>query len=565
MIEARQTPRLEAESLQSAGLHPVLARVYAARGVTAAEAIDPKLEHLLSPFLMKGIERAAALLHQAIGQQQRLCVIADYDCDGATACAVAVRGLRMMGAVVDYLVPNRREHGYGLTAPIVDLARRHPRLGTPHLLITVDNGIASHDGIEAAHAAGMRELVTDHHLPGDTLPAAASIVNPNQPGCDFPSKHLAGVGVMFYLLIALRAAFRRQSPDSPAARAPVQHLLDLVALGTIADLVKLDDNNRRLVAAGLRRIRSGQACLGVRALLTQAGREPRRALATDLGFSVGPRINAAGRLADISLGIVCLLADDPAEADSAASRLDAINRERRDIEQTMREEAISDLGDTVPSGCSVVAFRDTWHEGVVGLVAGQLKTRFGRPSFAFAPAADRIWARGSGRSVPGIHLRDALDLISKRAPGLIERFGGHAMAAGLTLRADAIALFAQTLEQVLLETADAACFNPALLTDGDLDPGVADDSLLDALEAQVWGQGFPEPLFTCEVEVIGQRIVGERHLKLDLAHGGQRYAAIAFGRTDPLPARSQIAYRLTRNEYRGSRTLQLVVEAVTPL
>ena len=546
--------------LTAQGMPPLLARVYAARGVSDMSMLGDTLDRMLPPTALKGIGDAVSLLTQAIAGDQKILIIADYDCDGATACAVAVRGLRMMGAQVDYLVPNRLVHGYGLTPPIVELALKHPRLGRPALLVTVDNGIASHEGIQAANAAGLQVLVTDHHLPADTLPSAAAIVNPNQPGCAFPSKNLAGVGVMFYVLAALRARHRDHAPHSPAAQAPLQTLLDLVALGSIADVVRLDENNRRLVHAGLRRIRAGQACAGIAALFAQAGRDPRSATSSDLGFVVGPRINAAGRLADISLGIACLLADDPIEAALRAQELDAINRDRRELEQTMREQAIASVGAPPDKRCSIVVHDPSWHEGVIGLVAGQLKNRFGRPAFAFAPSADRSGWRGSGRSVPGIHLRDALDLVSKRMPHLISRFGGHAMAAGLSLSGDSVNAFAQTLEQVLVDTADPECLQPELIADGELDPGEASLEIAEALGRQVWGQGFPEPIFAWRFRVLGQRIVGERHLKLDLMAGRRRFDAIAFGRDQPLPAAPLLAYRLSVNEYRGMRSLQLVIE-----
>ncbi|NBS65902.1 MAG: single-stranded-DNA-specific exonuclease RecJ [Betaproteobacteria bacterium] len=546
--------------LTAQGMPPLLARVYAARGVSDMSMLGDSLDGMLPPTSLKGIRDAVSLLTQAIAGDQKILIIADYDCDGATACAVAVRGLRMMGAQVDYLVPNRLVHGYGLTPPIVELALKHPRLGRPALLVTVDNGIASHEGIQAANAAGLQVLVTDHHLPADTLPSAAAIVNPNQPGCAFPSKNLAGVGVMFYVLAALRARHRDHAPHSPAAQAPLQTLLDLVALGSIADVVRLDENNRRLVHAGLRRIRAGQACAGIAALFAQAGRDPRSATSSDLGFVVGPRINAAGRLADISLGIACLLADDPIEAALRAQELDAINRDRRELEQTMREQAIASVGAPPDKRCSIVVHDPSWHEGVIGLVAGQLKNRFGRPAFAFAPTVDRSGWRGSGRSVPGIHLRDALDLVSKRMPHLIIRFGGHAMAAGLSLSGDSVDAFANTLEQVLVDTADPECLQPELIADGELDPGEASLEIAEALGRQVWGQGFPEPIFAWRFHVLGQRIVGERHLKLELMAGRRRFDAIAFGRDQPLPATPLLAYRLSVNEYRGIRSLQLVIE-----
>jgi single-stranded-DNA-specific exonuclease len=461
-------------------------------------------------------------------------------------------------------MPSCLAHGYGLSPPVVSLALEHPRLGRPDLLITVDNGIASHEGIAAARAAGLQVLVTDHHLPGNSLPPAAAIVNPNQPGCPFESKHLAGVGVMFYVLAALRGRLRQTDPEGPGARVNLTRLLDLVALGTIADLVRLDENNRRLVAAGLRTIRSGQGSAGIRALLTEAGRDWREASSSDLGFVVGPRINAAGRLADITLGIACLLADDPDEAAELAGQLDRINRERRAIETTMKEQAIAFLDAVPPGRCSVSVHHPEWHEGVVGLIASRLKARFARPAFAFATAAtDPAMAKGSGRSIAGIHLRDILDLMTRREPGLIERFGGHAMAAGLTLPLVHVPRFGALLEATIAETADPSLFAESLLTDGDLDPARIDLPLVETIDSLVWGQGFPPPLFQHEFRVLKQRLVGEQHLKLELESGRRRYEAIAFGRSAPLPDRALLAWRPTINEYRGLRSLQLVIEAAS--
>ncbi len=572
MIATREVPQQALERLRAAGVAPVLARLLAARGVEHAEELALDLGRLLPPAAMKGLAHAARLLADALAAGERICVVADYDCDGATACAVALRGLRALGAApgqLDYLVPNRFEHGYGLTPPVVALAARHPRLGRPDWLLTVDSGIASADGVEAAHAAGMRVIVTDHHLPGAALPPADAIVDPNQPDCAFPSKHLAGVGVMFYLLLGVRTELRRRDPGNPAARVPLQALLDLVALGTVADLVRLDANNRLLVQAGLQRIRAGAACAGIRALLQAAGRDARRAGSSDLGFAVGPRINAAGRLADISLGIECLLTDDPTRAAELASALDAINRERRGIESVMRDEALAEL-DALPVPPAqrhcVVLHRPGWHEGVVGLVASRVKERAHRPTVALAcSSADPGLLRGSGRSIPGVHLRDALDLVDKRAPGLLLRFGGHAMAAGLTLPASRLDEFAALLEEAVRELADPDCFASTLLTDGPLAPAEIDLALVDALEAQVWGQGFAAPLFSGEFAVARQSLAGGRHLRLELrADCGARLEAIAFGRTETLPDRAILAYRLIRDEYRGLASVRLVVEAAEP-
>lgn len=562
MICTREVPEQVLKSLQREGVDPLLARIYAARGVSSVSAISAGMEGLVPPDSLKGINSAARLLADAISKQQRICIIADYDCDGATACAVAIRGLRMFGAVVDYLVPNRREHGYGLTPAIVALAGSHPRLGRPDLLVTVDNGIASHEGVAKARAAGMKVLVTDHHLPAATLPEADAIVNPNQPGCAFPSKSIAGVGVMFYVLAALRSHYRSVEPDSERGRTPLASLLDLVALGTVADVVRLDENNRRLVNAGLKRLRAGNACAGIRALMLQSGRDCTRASATDFGFAVGPRINAAGRLADISLGVAALLTDDETEAARLAVALDSINRERRSIEKDMVEQALDVARLPSDQSTCIVAWHDSWHEGVVGLVASQLKTRFNRPAFAFAPGAQGSQWKGSGRSITGIHLRDALDMVVKREPDLIVRFGGHAMAAGLTLEGIDLERFSRAIESVLEETTDPACFRQDLLTDGALDPADLSASLVHTLESEVWGQGFPEPLFHHRFRVVSQKIVGERHLKLELASGSKRYSAIAFGREEPIPAEAVLVYRPSFNEYRGQRTLQLVVSDV---
>jgi single-stranded-DNA-specific exonuclease len=566
-ITVRDVPAAALARLLAAGVTPVLARLLAARGVDDAAVLSPDMARLAPPDAMKDLGLAAGLLADAIARGERLCVVADYDCDGATACAVALRGLRMLGAApgqLDYLVPNRFEHGYGLSEAVVALAARHPRLGRPDWLITVDSGIASLDGVEAARAAGMRVIVTDHHLPAQQLPRADAIVDPNQPGCAFPSKHLAGVGVMFYLLLALRAELLRRDPVCAAARAPLQQLLDLVALGTVADLVRLDANNRLLVATGLQRIRAGRACAGIRALLRVAGRDERRAGSADLGFAVGPRVNAAGRLADISLGIECLLADDPARATELAAALDAMNRERRGIERTMRDEALEALPALGGDRKSIVLYRDGWHEGVIGLVASRVKEQANRPTVALAAATgDPTVLRGSGRSISGVHLRDVLDLVDKRAPGLMLRFGGHAMAAGLTLHAARLDEFTAQFEQAVEAFADPDCFAASLVTDGSLASEQIDLTLVDTLEREVWGQGFAPPLFHDEFVVARQSVVAGRHLKAQLRlAGGRALDAIAFGRVDPLPARARLAYRLARDEYRGLASVSVVIQEV---
>jgi len=562
MIVDRAVPAAARLALEQSGLHPILARVLAARGVRGPEELSTDLAGMLSPALLKGTEEAAILLADAIEAEAAMLVIADYDCDGATACAVAVRGLRMMGARVDYLVPNRFETGYGLTPEIVALALDHPRLGSPDLLITVDNGIASVDGAQAAQDAGLALLITDHHLPGPALPVADAIVNPNAGGCTFPSKAIAGVGVMFYVLIALRAELRRRGLHG--SDAPLARLLDLVALGTVADVVRLDANNRLMVAQGLSRIRSGRAQPGLLALFAIAGREPRTASAQDLGFTVGPRINAAGRLADMSVGIECLLTDDPAQAQHLAASLDAINRQRREVERTMQEEALASLAETPAPERRVIVLSDPgWHQGVVGLVAGKLKERFHRPVVALAPAGETY--RGSGRSIPGVHLRDCLDLVSKRLPDAIVRFGGHAMAAGLTLRTEALEAFRTALDQAVADLSDPAVFHRQHETDGELDPALADDLLIDALEGPVWGQGFAAPSFHSEFQVLAQRAVGSGHLKLTLRNassGNTRSGsidAIWFGRAEPAPDRLHAIWQPVRNTWQGRSKIELQI------
>ncbi len=563
MIAQRRAEPRALHCLLESGLPPVLARIYAARGIDSTQGIDPSLNLLLPPDDLRGIEAASRLLVDSIRRQDPICVVGDYDCDGATASAVAVRGIRMMGGRADFVVPNRIKHGYGLSPALVVLARQHPELGPPRLIVTVDNGIASHDGVAAANDAGISVLITDHHLPGARLPDAQVIVNPNQPGCQFASKNLAGVGVMFYVLLAARALLRREDPASAGASAPLQQLLDLVALGTVADLVKLDANNRRLVHAGLRRIRAGKACAGVQALFAVAGRQAALARASDLGFALAPRINAAGRLADITLGIRCLLTEDETLAAQAAQALDGINRERRDIEQSMREQALESVDDSMAERHAIVLHHADWHEGVVGLVATRLRERFTRPVFAFATAMGEAGQlKGSGRSIPGIHLRDMLDLVDRREPGLITRFGGHAMAAGLTLKSEHLSRFDELFQAVLRDQVDPACFDPTVITDGELRPGEASLDLLAQIESEVWGQGFPEPVFTGRFDIRSQRIVGERHLKLVLNTPDGERQAIFFGRSTPLPAQAHLIYRLNRNDWRGMSQLEFLVEGL---
>ena len=565
-IIARDIPPRAAWALEQAGVHPLLAQLFAARGVTGADELDDALARLLPPAGLQGAQQAAVLLADAIAQQQRLCIVADYDCDGATACAVAVRGLRLLGAQhVDYLVPDRVTDGYGLTAPIAK--RVHAR--GADVLITVDNGIASVDGVAEARALGLAVLVTDHHLPGPELPAADAIVNPNQPGCGFESKSLAGVGVMFYVLLALRTELRTRGVFDKATQPRLEPLLPLVALGTVADVVRLDANNRRLVAQGLKRIRAGHLPAGMAALFAVAGRQAQVATTFDFGFALGPRINAAGRLADMTIGIECLLTDDPARALALAQALDAINRERRSIEGGMREQALLmadqllDADDAPPP--AITLFDADFHEGVVGIVASRIKDRLHRPAFVFAASSapgKGHELKGSGRSIPGFHLRDALDLVAKRHPGVLLKFGGHAMAAGCTIAADQLAVFGQALAQVAGEWLDAATLTRRLDTDGPLAPEYCRTDLVDALHREVWGQGFAPPTFSEEVQVLSQRLVGadKNHLSVKLLHQGQPVDGVWFGRTDPLPGRVLLAFRLDVNEWKGERRLQFLIE-----
>jgi single-stranded-DNA-specific exonuclease len=544
-------------SLTAGGCDPRLARLFAARGLTSVDELQTTLKALAVPDRLHHIDDAAKLLADAIARNERLLIVADYDADGATACAVGVKALRAMGATVEYLVPNRFEHGYGLTPEIVQEAARRK----PDLLITVDNGIAAVEGIAEANRLGMRVLVTDHHLPGSQIPDAACIVNPNQAGCGFPSKNLAGVGVIFYVMLALRAELRRRGAFSIARPEPnLAELLDLVALGTVADVVKLDPNNRILVSQGLARIRAGKASAGIAALLEVSGRNARQASAYDLGFAAGPRLNAAGRLDDMSLGIECLIAPDHRRALDLALKLDRLNRERREIEVGMQESALAMVAQVEADDAYTLSIhRPEWHTGVVGLLASRLKDRFHRPVFAFATESEgRL--KGSGRSIPGLHLRDALDLVDKRRPGLLERFGGHSAAAGATLRPDSLEEFRAAFEMVAREQLTPTDLELRIETDGPLTADDLTEDFAQLLRQQVWGQGFPEPRFTARFAVESQRVVGEKHLKLMLTLDGRRYSAIRFGSADSLPASVDVVYRLDVNEYQGTSTLQLIVE-----
>lgn len=556
-INTRSYSQDIAQHLSTTGISPLLARIYAARGISDCAQLETGLDRLLPFTMLKNAQQMALLLADAIAQNKKLLIVADYDADGATACAVALRGLRACGARVDFIVPNRFEYGYGLTPEIVQLAAQ----AHPDILITVDNGIASVEGVAEANRLGMQVLVTDHHLPGDTLPDALCIVNPNQPGCLFPSKNLAGVGVMFYVLLALRAELRSRGAYAEKPEPNLGNLLDLVALGTVADVVKLDSNNRILVHQGLQRIRAGRACAGINALLQIARKPAAQASVYELGFIVGPRLNAAGRLEDMSLGIRCLLTDDASEAVQLAAQLDELNRARRDIEADMQQAALAALEQTDPAdGYSLALFNESWHQGVIGILASRLKERFHRPVIAFASAQPGE-LKGSGRSIASLHLRDALDLLSKRHPHLLQKFGGHAMAAGVSIRAEHLNEFQTAFEAVARELLTPADLTQLIETDGELTRAEFSMNTAQSLEQQVWGQGFPQPLFEGLFVVQQQRVVGEKHLKLKLKLADEegQLDAMLFFHADPLPGNIHAVYSLGINEYNGSTSLQLII------
>ena len=613
-ITPRNIPASAVQHLLDNGYASALAKVFAARGITDSLQLDTSLAGLLPFDSLKNVREMACLLADAIAARKKLLVIADYDADGATACAVAVRGLRSFGAQIDFIVPNRFEYGYGLTPEIVQLAAERK----PDILLTVDNGIASVEGVAEANRLGMQVFVTDHHLPGDTLPDAACIVNPNQPGCAFPGKHLAGVGVMFYVLLALRAELRERGAFAGQPEPRLAELLDLVALGTVADVVKLDQNNRILVQQGLQRMRAGRACAGINALLHVAKKNPEKTSSQDLGFTVGPRLNAAGRLDDMSLGIDCLLANDAATATQIAAKLDALNRERRGIETDMQDSALTALEQITPrDNFSLALFDEAWHQGVIGILASRLKDKFHRPVIAFARAQggnsnSHGELKGSGRSISALHLRDALDLVSKRHPSMIKKFGGHAAAAGLSIAEADFESFAAAFEQVSGELLSASDLAQRIETDGALEHAEMTLDIARLLDEQVWGQGFPAPQFNNNFAVQNQRVVGERHLKLQLRHvtdkttsqstrlskddsqvagygaasrlreqlpsgsshteepastssepmlsaQGKLIEAILFGHNEPLPEQIHAVYSLSINEYNGTQSLQLII------
>jgi single-stranded-DNA-specific exonuclease len=565
----RRPPTTGADELPS-GLPSVLRDIYRARDVRSSRDLDHSLACLLPPDTLSGMDGATKLLHEALASGQRMLVVADYDADGATSCAVAVRALKLLGAAdVRYIVPDRFRFGYGLTPEIVDLASEQK----PDVLITVDNGISSIDGVRAARQKGWRVVVTDHHLPGEDLPEADAIVNPNQPGDPFASKALAGVGVIFYVMLALRTRLREAGwfAERGIPEPNLASLLDLVALGTVADLVPLDRNNRILVAQGLARINGGSACAGIDALIRVSGAPAGRLAASDLAFRIAPRLNAAGRLEDMSMGIECLLSDSPSTAMDLAIQLDRLNRERREIQQAMQEQAQQAVAslhldqEVLPVGLCL--YDERWHQGVVGLVASRIKEQFHRPVIAFAPG-ENSELKGSARSVPGLHIRDALDAIAARHPDLLRRFGGHAMAAGLTLDMGRLEDFRHAFEQELQRQLGEEDLQPRILSDGELQ---ASEFRLDLAEelrnAGPWGQAFPEPMFDGIFEVVDQRVVGERHLKMRLRQAeGPVVDAIAFNLVQdsvtPNWRQVRAAYRLDVNEYRGTRRLQLLLEYV---
>ncbi|MDG1453288.1 MAG: single-stranded-DNA-specific exonuclease RecJ [Methylophilaceae bacterium] len=551
-IIKRQVDDVIVNKLIGAGVSPLLARLYAARGIKDTDALSAALNQIIPPNQLTNSDEMASLLADAIADKKKILIVGDYDADGATATAVAVKGLFSMGAQVDFLVPNRFEYGYGLTPKIVQLAATMQ----PHVIVTVDNGIASVDGVFEANKLGIQVLITDHHLPSDETPQAACIVNPNQHGCNFPSKNLAGVGVIFYVLLALRAELRERGIFAKEQEPNLTELLDLVALGTVADLVKLDANNRILVEQGLRRIRAGACCAGISALLKVAGRNESQVGAQDLGFYVGPRLNAAGRLDDMRLGIQCLLASE-AEALDIAQSLHDLNAERRSIESSMQDEALASLDNiNVGDQYSISLFESSWHQGVVGILASRIKEQYHRPVIAFAESDDGL-LKGSGRSIAGLHLRDALDMVTKRHPNLIVTFGGHAMAAGVTINQDKFLEFQQAFEDVVRELLTPADLQAVIETDG----GFAADEMslhnAQLLANQVWGQGFAPPVFSDTFSVINQRIVGAKHLKVLLEKQGKRFDAIYFGQTESLPVQVEAVYQLQVNIYNGVQSVQL--------
>lgn len=549
-----------ARRLHEEGYLPPVARALSARGIRDASELAQDWKSMLPPAMLEGTREAAERLALARERGERVTVVADYDCDGATACAVAIRGLGMMGVKADYFVPHRVHHGYGLSCAVVDLlAARTPR---PDVLLTVDNGVSSAEAVRHAAELGIDVIVTDHHLPGAELPPAVCIVNPNLADSAFPSKALAGVGVMYYVLLALRALLRERGVYTQQTQPRLDALVDLVALGTVADVVKLDKNNRILVAQGLDRIRLGRTHAGISALFAVAGKKPEAAGVRDFGFALGPRINAAGRLDTMENGIECLLADDPVVALDYARSLNDFNAARQELETEMQQAAETALSCcNVDSLATLTLYDGRFNEGVVGLVASRLKEKVNRPTIVFAPTDDGA-LKGSGRSIAGVHLRDALDLVSKALPGAVLRFGGHAMAAGLTLRSeDDLPAFRDAFEKAVRSMVDASVFERVIYTDGGLAPDEITERLVQAIDSQIWGQGFDAPVFANEFRVVRQSLVKDAHTKLILELGGQRFDAIFFRHTETLPGMVRLAYRPNINEFMGRRSVQLVIEA----
>lgn len=549
-----------ARRLHEEGYLPPVARALSARGIRDASELAQDWKSMLPPAMLEGTREAAERLALARERGERVTVVADYDCDGATACAVAIRGLGMMGVKADYFVPHRVHHGYGLSCAVVDLlAARTPR---PDVLLTVDNGVSSAEAVRHAAELGIDVIVTDHHLPGAELPPAVCIVNPNLADSAFPSKALAGVGVMYYVLLALRALLRERGIYTQQTQPRLDALVDLVALGTVADVVKLDKNNRILVAQGLNRIRLGRTHAGISALFAVAGKKPEAAGVRDFGFALGPRINAAGRLDTMENGIECLLADDPVVALDYARSLNDFNAARQELETEMQQAAETALSCcNVDSLATLTLYDGRFNEGVVGLVASRLKEKVNRPTIVFAPTDDGA-LKGSGRSIAGVHLRDALDLVSKALPGAVLRFGGHAMAAGITLRSeDDLPSFRDAFEKAVRSMVDASVFERVIYTDGGLAPDEITERLVQAIDSQIWGQGFDAPVFANEFRVVRQSLVKDAHTKLILELGGQRFDAIFFRHTETLPGMVRLAYRPNINEFMGRRSVQLVIEA----
>ena len=562
-LKQRAWSERTAWQLEQGGIPPLLARLYAARGIQTPNQISTRMEDLIPPGALKGLTEASSLLADAIIDGKRICIVADYDADGATACAVAMRGLRLLGARPErltYFVPDRFKLGYGLTPAIVDLVVQDPA-GKPDLLVTVDNGIASIDGVAHAKSLGIQVVITDHHLPGDALPAADAIVNPNQPGCDFPSKNLAGVGVMLYTLMGIRQTLRQRAWPA-AEQANLGSLLDIVALGTIADVVPLDANNRILVANGLARIRQRRCHPGILALYAVTGKQPDRAQASDLGFLLGPRLNAAGRMDDMRIGIRCLLADDMGEALKLAQELDRLNTARRAVEQNMKSDAASILNQLdIHATAGISLYDPNWHGGVVGILAGRIKEQMHRPTIVFAgDGSGQI--KGSGRSIPGLHLRDALDHLTKLYPDLILKFGGHAMAAGLTIRENDFALFQRAFDELVDQLLPLEARQHVLATDGSLGEGDLTLNSARLLSDAIWGQGFPAPVFANKFQIVDSRLLQDKHLKLTVASGQQRLDAIRFNDTTQPTSDDTLAYVLDINHYNGVERPQLRIEAI---